>query len=329
MNTILVIEDESEIRESIQEVLEHRGFAVTTAIDGYSGLKIAREQLPDLILCDVMLPEMDGYEVIRELRQDLKTANIPFVFLTARAERGEMRRGMDLGADDYLTKPFALTELLRTISVRLKKQVLATERYTRHIQHLENALDHLVHHDSLTQLPNQTYLQRYFRPIQTQAILHDRCLPLLVLGIDQYPTISQTLGQAFGQALLKAIAKRLSDYASRNPGLVVMVAYLQSHQFAVLLQPLESPHPITEVPQALLKLVATPLRVNSHDLSLTASIGIATDRTGQESLSSLLTQAEITMNHLNRKGGNAYRVYDPSFQLEFLHRLRLGPSLLA
>jgi CheY-like chemotaxis protein len=121
MQKILVIEDEESIRTNILELLEAEGFSGISAENGSIGLQLAQEQRPDLIICDVMMPELDGYTVLAILRQDPATAMIPFVFLTARSDAADLRKGMELGANDYLTKPCTPTELLQAISTQLKK----------------------------------------------------------------------------------------------------------------------------------------------------------------------------------------------------------------
>ena len=122
MKKILVIEDDRVIRENILKLLKAEGFDVTGAENGAQGLNAAVSNLPDVILCDVMMPELDGYGVLVALRSNPITATVPFVFLTGKAERSEVRQGMELGADDYLTKPFSKAELVGAISSRLKKQ---------------------------------------------------------------------------------------------------------------------------------------------------------------------------------------------------------------
>lgn len=118
---ILIIEDHDEIRESTAEILAMTGYEVFTAPEGKRGVAMALEHLPDLILCDIMMPVLDGFGVLYLLARNPATAKIPFIFLTAKAERSDMRKAMEMGADDYLTKPFDDTELLRAIEVRLKK----------------------------------------------------------------------------------------------------------------------------------------------------------------------------------------------------------------
>lgn len=123
MTKILVIEDEDQIREIILEMLHAENFDAIGAENGHIGLQLALEQRPDLILCDVMMPELNGYSLITALHQNPVTQSIPFIFLTAKASKTDLRQGMELGADDYLTKPFTVDELMRAISTRLEKKV--------------------------------------------------------------------------------------------------------------------------------------------------------------------------------------------------------------
>lgn len=121
---ILVIEDEIHIRELIVELLEDANFQVISSGNGNTGLALAEEQVPDLVICDIMMPGLDGYEVLRRIRQNLRTTTIPLIFLTAKTERIDFRKGMVMGADDYITKPFTCDELLESINTRLAKYAL-------------------------------------------------------------------------------------------------------------------------------------------------------------------------------------------------------------
>ncbi|MBD2677745.1 MULTISPECIES: EAL domain-containing response regulator [Nostoc] len=121
MPKILIIEDEESVRENILDLLEAEDFETLAAANGRIGLDLAISEVPDLILCDMMMPEIDGYGVLTALRQDPNTATIPFIFLTAKSAKSDFRRGMDLGADDYITKPFTRAELLSAIMNRLEK----------------------------------------------------------------------------------------------------------------------------------------------------------------------------------------------------------------
>jgi DNA-binding NarL/FixJ family response regulator len=129
MKQILIIEDEPFMRQSLITALQTGNFGVIEARDGFGGLELARAKVPDLIVCDVTMPGKDGYEVLRELKADAKTSAIPFIFLTGKAERSDFRAGMNLGADDYLTKPVSTEELLAAITTRLQRE-LSRERHT-------------------------------------------------------------------------------------------------------------------------------------------------------------------------------------------------------
>jgi CheY-like chemotaxis protein len=120
VKTILVIEDNNEIRENTCELLEIKGFEVISAPNGKVGLVLAKEKEPDIVLCDIMMPEVDGYEVLTELRKDTKTSSIPFIFLTASVEKKEMEKAFTMGAHGYILKPFEAHELFTAISNCLK-----------------------------------------------------------------------------------------------------------------------------------------------------------------------------------------------------------------
>ena len=121
MKKILVIEDEPEMRRNLATILKLEKFEVVQAENGRAGIETAKKELPDLVLCDVMMPEMDGYGVLQALRENPRTVTTPFIFLTAKGEKADLRSGMNLGADDYLTKPVAKEELLTAIAARLKR----------------------------------------------------------------------------------------------------------------------------------------------------------------------------------------------------------------
>ncbi len=152
MKRILIIEDDVIMRENTAEILELAQYEVKTAPNGKAGSILAKEMNPDLIICDIMMPELDGYGVLHILSKDPKTAAIPFIFLTAKAEKSEMRKGMDLGADDYLTKPFEETELLNAIETRLRKKDVLRQEFSRDLQGLSTFLNEASGLDELKSL---------------------------------------------------------------------------------------------------------------------------------------------------------------------------------
>lgn len=161
MKKILLIEDDQIMRENTAEILELAHYEVVTAPNGRVGSLMAKEILPDLIICDIMMPELDGYGVLHVLSKDPKTASIPFIFLTAKTERSEVRKGMELGADDYLTKPFEDTELMNAIEARLRKAENIRKDYARNLQGISQFLDEASGIEELKNLSKDRPVSKY------------------------------------------------------------------------------------------------------------------------------------------------------------------------
>lgn len=183
MKTLLLIEDDADVRDNTAEILELAHYRVLKAENGKKGVDLARKELPDLVLCDIMMPELDGYGVLHMLGRSPETAEIPFIFLTAKAERSDVRRGMDLGADDYLTKPFEESELLNAIEGRLKRSDLFRKGFDRTLSGLNDFMEQARGVAALEDLSKD----RKNRNIERKGILfHEgdemRYVPFLVSG---------------------------------------------------------------------------------------------------------------------------------------------------
>jgi two-component system, sensor histidine kinase and response regulator len=152
MKTILIIEDEPAIRESICDLLEIEGFSVIDTELGYQGMQIAEERLPDLIICDVNLPDTDGYHILAELQNSPAAKAIPFIFLTAKGTKADLRHGMNLGADDYLVKPCTAEELLGAVATRMERQEALRVRSQHQLNVLRNNIAHFLPHELHTPL---------------------------------------------------------------------------------------------------------------------------------------------------------------------------------
>jgi CRP-like cAMP-binding protein/CheY-like chemotaxis protein len=167
---VLIIEDNNDIRENVIEILNLAGYTVFEANNGKAGVDLAVKNLPDIILCDIMMPELDGYGVLYMLNKNPETAAIPFIFLTAKAERLDLRKGMEMGADDYLTKPFDDMDLLNAIESRLKKKELQKNFYSKSLDRLHNLISK---NDGLAELKKiiQERKSRQFK--KNQVIYYD------------------------------------------------------------------------------------------------------------------------------------------------------------
>lgn len=143
MKRVLLIEDDAVLRENTAELLELSHFDVIKAPNGKIGIDTAKQQLPDIVVCDIMMPEIDGYGVLEALSKDVNTRHIPFIFLSAKTEHKDVRKGMDLGADDYITKPFTEDELITSIDSRLAKVAILNEEREQQKNNSDNREDEL------------------------------------------------------------------------------------------------------------------------------------------------------------------------------------------
>lgn len=162
MKKILLIEDQHDLRENTQEILELAHFQVISAENGKEGVEKAILEKPDLIVCDIMMPVLDGYGVLNMVQNTPEIANTPFVFLSAKADRSDLRKGMDLGADDYITKPFSGTELLSAIDRRIKKFEALKQSITQSLESFQQSFP--IHHSTkelLAEILKNRHINKY------------------------------------------------------------------------------------------------------------------------------------------------------------------------
>ncbi len=323
MITILVIEDVEALREEIMETLSYEGFGVLGAENGLVGVQIAKTYLPNLIICDIAMPELDGYGTLMALRQEPKTSMIPFIFLTAMTEKADMRQAMQLGADDYLTKPFTSAELLGAIASRLQKYDSVREHYYDEIKAVGARFEYLSHHDGLTQLPNRIL----FLESLSQAVLHaninNKSLALLLLDMDNFNVINNTLGTDIGDQLFIAIAERLKRYSAPCD----MVARLQGDEFAMIISDVVNPTSIKIEAQKILDLISRPYNLYGHQVFITSSIGITLFPDDHQETEGLIKNAELAMYYAKTHGRNSYKLYSSDLNTQSSEYMALANSL--
>jgi len=174
MKKVLIIEDDEIIRENMSEILALANYDVTSAANGKIGVEKARNEQPDLIICDIMMPELDGYGVIYLLSKDPRTSGIPFIFLTAKAEKSDIRKGMALGADDYLTKPFEEIDLLASVEGRLKRSEILKQTLNYTPEGIGQFIDTVHSISSLKDLYQDRATRKYKKK---ESIYHEGDLP--------------------------------------------------------------------------------------------------------------------------------------------------------
>lgn len=320
---ILVIEDEDQILENILELIEAEGWHPIGAENGAIGIDLAKANKPDLILCDVMMPGCDGYGVLSKLRQDSTLAGIPFIFLTAKAAKTDFRQGMELGADDYLTKPFTRSELLAAISTRLKKREVLQESYSNELKQAKQQLNYWMHHDSLTGLPNRLSLRERFKQIKPTDKNDQKTIAILCLGLDRFNQVNDSMGHAFGDLLLKAVAERIAACLSK----IDTIIRFNTDRFVVILDEIEHKKDAIAVCEKIVNSFSQTFTLKDQEIFITASIGVAIYPRDGSNIDQLLDRANKAMFQSKQQGGNQYQFYSAVLSIGSSDRLALQTSL--
>jgi len=245
MTKILVIEDEEAVRENLLDLLEAENFETITAANGKIGLSLAISEIPDLILCDIMMPEIDGYGVLSGLRQEPLTATIPFIFLSAKSAKSDFRQGMDMGADDYLTKPFTRTELLNAIINKLEKHaVLRKHLLTQSNLQISNPRKHLLETNlrKLIQTEDFPQFDIYYQPIvnishkrtfAAEGLLRWRSPELGLVSPTEFIPVAESTGLIIpiGKWVLKNICQQIKVWRHQGIDTLTISMNLSAIEF--------------------------------------------------------------------------------------------------
>jgi two-component system cell cycle response regulator len=249
-----------------QSCLNHIGHEVLSAQDGLSGLELAKSHVPDLILLDLVLPQMDGYEVCQKLKQEGKTRQIPVIMLTSKSEPGDKVRGLEIGAVDYVTKPFDEAELLARVNIHLRIKELydALQEKNRQLQELANR-------DGLTGLYNHRYFYEQLAQDLLRAKRYYEPLSCLLFDIDNFKRCNDTYGHKVGDCVLKTVGEliqrslRDSDVAARYGG----------EEFAVILYHTAADGAFEAAERIRLAVKGCEFRKENHVFQITISAGVA------------------------------------------------------
>ena len=331
MTTILIIEDDDIVRKLVRKILVREGYQVMEASDGNSGTQLAQKKQPDLIICDIMMPQLNGYQVLELLQCNQETEAIPFIFLTAKAEKQHMRQGMQLGADDYLTKPFTKSELLGAISARLTKYSSLKQRYAGQSGGVDTQLNQLTSRDTLTNLPTQLALRDLFSQIlQNSAQLKktssgegSHLVPVFCIGLDRFQRVIATLGYELVTKLFQAIAQRIRDIVG-SQGVVVR---LSGDDFCVLLNAIDSKQSVLNFAQILIDGFKEPFALESQQIFIGISVGMAIYPRDNLDVSDLLQNANKAMLQSRKKGGNQYQLFTAAFNVGKANLISLETDL--
>jgi CheY-like chemotaxis protein len=308
MTTILVIDDDLSVRESLQDLLEVEGFQAIVASNGAIGVTLAEQQIPNAILCDIQMPEMNGYEVLHTLQQNPITATIPFIFLTANGTKAGVRQGMTQGADDYLVKPCTAEELLNAIASRISKHTAFKAQATQQLDNLRSSISLSLPHEFRTPLTAlltsaeflqsiadnatsteileiadmiQSSTKKLYRLVQN-FLLYSK-LELMIHDQERLQTLP--LGETFEPCgLITSIATQLAQSRDRLTDL-----HLDLHNTSLACPHFELEKVMTELIDNAFKFSepGTPIQITSQQDSLTYQVSITNQGRG-------MTKEQIT-----------------------------------
>lgn len=221
--TILIVEDDPLIRKMVLDALDYGGYKALSAEDGLEGLQLAQQYLPDLIISDINMPEMDGYQFLAKLREHQSTATIPFIFLTANDKMSDLRHGMDLGAEDYLTKPFTHTQLLHAINVQFSKRQSLSIQYQHTINLIRKNITYALPHEIRT--PLMSILGAADMMIlEHDALDSDTILQMSRLIFDAGERLHRLLENYLTYAQIEVYSRHSEDWEALNNHLIPSAA---------------------------------------------------------------------------------------------------------
>jgi len=295
--TVLVIEDHPDQRDLLAIVLQREGYRVITAANGVEALEKLQHETVQIALSDIMMPKMDGFELINRIRKDPSLKNLYVILITARIQEGDRVRGLDLGADDYITKPFSFSELLARVRVG--------SRVVQYQQHLE----HQTLVDSLTGLYNRRAFEKKILEEFERAKRYQHPLSMLILDIDNFKTINDTYGHNGGDAALKKISETLkiktrqSDFQSRYGG----------EEFVLILPETDQENAIQVAAKIQDEIRSSVFSSESQQFSLTVSIGISSLSVREYSdWNEMLHDADLALYRAKRNGKDRAELFCPA-----------------
>ncbi len=321
---IVIAEDETDIRANLTRLLTLEDYEVWSAANGLEALQLVREHMPDIVLSDVMMPEMSGHQLVLALRADPLTAHIPTVLLTAKADRSDVREGMNLGADDYLTKPFQRDELLDCIRSQLEKaesQQLAARK-------LATQAHQMAHFDSVTNLPNRSHLL-----LLLSHALNDqkgKVPALWVIGLDSLPQMAQFMGVGLLDDAVRQMAQRLSLIASGSEHLVDCrhtVARLGEDRLALLVPDWPAGRSVDALALGLLHAMSLSITLEGQEQFPVISVGACVQTIERERPDAMLARLDIALAAARGQSAQRVVVHEPTSASDLSAAFRLHNDL--
>nr|WP_306465759.1 GGDEF domain-containing response regulator [Spirulina major] len=334
---ILIVDDTPENLRLLSAMLSQEGYKVRQAINGTIALNAVRRLAPDLILLDIMMPELNGYEVCQALKADAKTEHIPIIFLSALDDIFDKVKAFSVGGIDFINKPFQIQEVLIRVKSQLdlkiaKQNILRLnaeleQRVQKRTQELEMAnaqLKKMAMQDALTALPNRVFFMEQLNDL-LQA-LHTGAgqgFALLFLDCDRFKVVNDSLGHPTGDELLICLARHLEDFLKPRDTL----ARLGGDEFAILVTEIQDIDDAVDMAKAILDSFTQPFKIQGREIFLSASIGIAEATEDYTQPEYLLRDADSAMYRAKALGKSCHYIFHPSLHAEAVSFLQIETDL--
>ncbi|WP_404789840.1 EAL domain-containing protein [Altericista sp. CCNU0014] len=341
---ILIVDDKSENLQVLSALLTQQGYSVRGVVSGAMALRAIQSAPPHLILLDIMMPEMDGYDVCRQLKTDPQTEAIPIIFISALDEVFDKVQAFKNGGVDYITKPFqweevlarvrthlslfaahtALSELNSKLELRILQRTAQLEAETAQRYEVQQELLHLALHDPLTGLPNRTC----FSNLLAQALDHAQQqqhyrFAVLYLDCDRFKMVNDSLGHSLGDRLLVAVAKRLNA-CLQSAG---QLARLGGDEFAILLEDISDKMEAIRLAEKLNRALSELYTIEQHEIFMNACIGIVIGDGRYEQPEHLLRDADTAMYRAKSLGTGRFEIFDDAMHLQARQQLQIEINL--
>jgi diguanylate cyclase (GGDEF)-like protein len=328
-STILIVDDDAQNRKLLVALLRPEGYRTSTAASGEDALRLVADQAPDLILLDIAMPGMDGFEVARRLKGDPGTANIPIIMVSALSDRGPRLSGLKAGAEDFLTKPVDRVELWLRVRnlLRLKEMsdslLQQSELLEAQVQARTAELHRLAHYDAMTGLPNRTLFYDTLR--KTLALADERgwVVAVLFIDVDHFKNINDSFGHAVGDELLSQFSDRLVECVRIRD----TVGRLGGDEFGLILLLEDGQQGAAVVAEKIRRALLEPFELNGHRATVTASIGITLHPDDAADPESLVTFADSAMYRAKQGGRDTFRFFTAELNSERVLQLSLEEAL--
>ena len=355
---ILIVDDVADNRTVLARRFQRRGYEITEAEGGSRALQLIAEQTFDVVLLDVMMPDIQGIEVLKRIRQEHSPVSLPVIMVTAKSQSEDVVHALEFGANDYVTKPVDFAVALARVSAqvgrkraeqeilqinnalrsaneslehrvkeRTAKLVEANEQLQREIRHREQSeaeIQFLAHHDALTGLGNRLLFREQLGEALTRVRSFGEALAVLFIDLDGFKGVNDTLGHSVGDQLLKSLARRLRDTLRETDN----IARLGGDEFAILQLADDQPRSATALAKRLIERIKEPAVVEGHQIIVGASVGIAVVSGGNDATpEQLLKNADMAMYRAKSDGRGTYRFFEAEMDAQAQARRQLELDL--